>query len=898
MDAVSFAATKIQPPRPRAARIARPRLEAAIEAALGTMRVVLLMAPAGFGKTSLLAQCAHVPEGGALGWVSLDEDDDTRRLFACLAASLEPYDLPWRSAPEALGAQVGDEGAGAQRAVAELVNALAAAEVTRGVIVLDDLHRVQSPAFHRLLDALIERLPPRWTLVLATRVEPPLSLARWRAAGELMDIGQEQLRFDADEAAALVRAEAGHALDARADELLARTQGWPAGLRLCLAALRNRPGAGLPARGHAAADRALFDYLASEVLDDMPPALHDFLVRASVLPVLTADRAAAVTGDPAAAERLDEIERRGLFATPLDADERTLVLHDLFRDALDDRLRKRFPGELPTLLLRAAAVEDDPVRRIGFELRAGDWAAAERTLSAHAEDLMLEGGANDVLRLATQFPPAWRGKAPRLLMLKGLAHCLRWQWGEMASEMQAAVEAARAAGDRGALQLAMAYLVAARYATGQGDAAQRLIEELQALEPLEPRAAALLLHGRCIQLFHRNELEAMPAQYALLLDRLEQLQSLFAWWECAAAASWSTLPGIHPLLDRYAANALRLCGERQLPMIANLHSLQAYLHLWAGRIDEAAASMDEARADARWLAGAKEIEVNIAVLELIFTALRGQAEEAMRRLDELYHREDDTSGPVRLRHWHHLVAVFAIRVVDVLGPDAAALRRWGERLEPRPQAPASALSARIAAAEGRWADAAQAFAAVLPHAGRLDQMGQAVELHLRAAHAQLRCGRPEAAAQAMRPALRRMREEQVPGHALMAGAAVLETLAEADFGAALDPVERDQLRSLALLSRRMRGTTGAGRPDTVAAPQASTAAPAVGTAPAAGPRPLLSTREREVLEQLAAGASNKVIARVLDISPHTVKRHVANILDKLALNSRGQAAAWLRANGG
>src|SRR5512143_3172767 len=98
-------------------------------------------------------------------------------------------------------------------------------------------------------------------------------------------------------------------------------------------------------------------------MDDMPAELHDFLVRSSVLPVLPAAAAAAVTGDPHAAQRLDEIERRGLFVTALDTQERTLVLHDLFRDALEDRLRRRFPTELATLLKRAAAVESDPVRR-------------------------------------------------------------------------------------------------------------------------------------------------------------------------------------------------------------------------------------------------------------------------------------------------------------------------------------------------------------------------------------------------------------------------------------------------------------------------------------------------------------------------------------------------------
>ena len=406
MDAFRFPTTKIQPPRLRAMRVDRPALDASVTEALLDCRVVLLQAPAGFGKTSALAaQLSRLPAGTALAWVSMDEDDDAQRLFACLAAALEPHDLPWRTAPEALVSQLVDDGATMRRAVAELVNALAGADAARGVIVLDDLHRVQLPQAHVMLDALIERLPPKWTVVLSTRVTPPLALARVRVAGELAEFTLDDLRFSAGEAAALVRAEDSDAARERIDELFERTQGWPAGLQLCLAALRTRSGDPRGLVGSAVRmDRHLFEYLASEVLDDMPPALHSFLLRCSVLPELTVARAAAVSGDARAAERLDEIERRGLFVTALESSERTLVLHDLFREALHEQLRRRFPDELPQLLQRAAASEPDPLRRVGYLLRAGDWAAAERALTTSAPELFVNGGGGEVQRLVGQFP--------------------------------------------------------------------------------------------------------------------------------------------------------------------------------------------------------------------------------------------------------------------------------------------------------------------------------------------------------------------------------------------------------------------------------------------------------------------------------------------------------------
>ena len=177
MEALRFAATKIQPPRLRAARVARSTLDDALAQAIAQQRVVLLQAPAGFGKTTALAaQVARLPAGWGAAWVSLDSDDDAERLFACLIAALEPFDLPWRSAPEALVGLAGGERADRQRAAAELLNALAEAGVAHGLVIVDDLHRLADDNAFALLAQLVERLPAQWTLVLAGRTAPPLPL--------------------------------------------------------------------------------------------------------------------------------------------------------------------------------------------------------------------------------------------------------------------------------------------------------------------------------------------------------------------------------------------------------------------------------------------------------------------------------------------------------------------------------------------------------------------------------------------------------------------------------------------------------------------------------------------------------------------------------------------------
>lgn len=889
-----FAATKIQPAQPRGVRIERPALIAALRDAALSKRVVLLHAPAGFGKTSALAaMSAALPASTARAWVSLDAEDNAGQLFACLAAALEPYDLPWRTLPEALVPQMAAGGAPARRALAELINALAHADVAHGVIVLEDLHRVASPELLALGDELIERLPPAWTLVLSSREMPPLSLARWRAADEVAEFGHEALRFTAEESAALLEVEGLQPGDAAT--LHQNTAGWPAGLRLSLVAMKSRPGG---KRG-TLTDRYLFDYLASEVLDSLPLPLHDFLMRTSVLPELSAARAAAVSGDGRAAERLLEIERRGLFATVLDTDEHTLVLHDLFRDALVARLQRLAPTEWVPLLERAAATEPDPQRRIGHLLRARLWAPAEAALAAAAPELFVAGGVMEVQRLVQQFDPAWRERSPRLARLEGLVALLRWEWQRMAQVLSTAVVLAQAPGtrDEAERQQAQALLSVALYALDRNGEAEALIANLRQ-ERLAPQTRRQLLISDATQHFRRGQLERLPAIYGEVLDSLFAGASLFEWWECVPAPNWSTLPGMRPLFERYIAGALAHLAQRPLPMRAEVLVQRAFTHLWAGRIEQARADAAQADDDRRWLACSGELEVSLDLFYEIEGAIAGRADEVRQRLERKMAREAHAE-PERRRLWQHQMAVYGVRLNDLLDGPPELLRHWAALLKEDPlnseqfQNPrAIDVRARYAAACGRWDDAARLFEQLLPKLAEMDVMARHVELRLRCAHAWLRLGQHEKAAAAMRPALERVVRDGDHGHPLMAGPRVLRPLADHPWGALLAPPLHEALRAAATLAEQLRGVAPA-----VAAAQATeraAGAPAssVATVTLDGPAGGLSAREAEVLELMAAGQSNKLIARALDISAHTVKRHVANILDKLALQSRGQAAAW------
>ncbi|HSI58543.1 MAG TPA: LuxR C-terminal-related transcriptional regulator, partial [Ideonella sp.] len=250
-----------------------------------------------------------------------------------------------------------------------LQNALAAAPVPRGVIVIDDAHRIADPAAFAFLDALLERLPSHWSLLLASRQAPPLALARLRALGELAELQPAELQFSPAETQALARIRAPGWPDAAVQHLHERTQGWPAGISLALAqapsARAHEPAGPLPVPGRIpecgarsyTSDRAVFDYLYSEVLAGLPAALRDFLLRCAALSEWSTDACADVSGRHDAAEWLDDIERRGLFVTAAGPDASgapVLRPHAVFLDGLRAAAQRECAADWPALQQRAS----------------------------------------------------------------------------------------------------------------------------------------------------------------------------------------------------------------------------------------------------------------------------------------------------------------------------------------------------------------------------------------------------------------------------------------------------------------------------------------------------------------------------------------------------------------
>ena len=343
--------TKLHVPHVRRSFVARDAL--VVQLAAGRdCRLSLVCAPAGWGKSVLLAQW-HASEARSFAWVSLDPaDDEPVRFWSYVVGALRTV-VPGFGG--AVLAALPNAGPGLVEVVLpRLINELA--ELPEPVVlVLDDYHVLTDELLHASVAYLLRHLPRTVQLVVASRADPPLPLARLRAAGELAEVRADQLRFDDRAATALLNDTLALDLDAGDVELLQeRTEGWPAGLQLAALSLRGRADRPEFIRSLAGDDRQIGDYL-HEVIEDASPPVREFLVRTSILERMCAPLCDAVTGGENGATLLVEAYRSNLFLVSLDDQGHWYRYHHLFRDLLLRELARRGPGLAQKLHAGAAA---------------------------------------------------------------------------------------------------------------------------------------------------------------------------------------------------------------------------------------------------------------------------------------------------------------------------------------------------------------------------------------------------------------------------------------------------------------------------------------------------------------------------------------------------------------
>lgn len=450
-------ATKLFLPIRRPQLVARSRLVDQLDGTLdASNRLTLLSAPPGFGKTTLLSEWLGHLEARSLdvriGWVSLDdEDNDPLRLLAHVTAALRGVGMEIDSA--VWESQSGDSLSASLIAIVNgVARAVEDATARRWVLILDDLHVISSPKVHEALSFLLDHLPQRLHLLMATRADPPLPLPLFRGRGELTEVRAADLRFTPPEALEFLNRVMG--LDLTPEEVAAleeRTEGWIAGLQLAALSLRDIRESEAVAgfiEAFTGSNRFVIDYLADEVLARQSEEVHDFLLRTSILDQLSGSLCDAVTAGGGGRRMLEKLERSNLFLLALDDQRSWYRYHHLFADVLGARLLAEHPGEVPDLHRRASAwyaVHDLPIRAVRHAMAAQDFGVAAHLMEEALPDLRRARQDGLLLTWMQSLPEPVVRRSPVLCIWSAWSHLMSGDLDAMEQWLDAA-EAVLAAG--------------------------------------------------------------------------------------------------------------------------------------------------------------------------------------------------------------------------------------------------------------------------------------------------------------------------------------------------------------------------------------------------------------------------------------------------------------------
>jgi LuxR family maltose regulon positive regulatory protein len=410
----TFLTTKFHIPRLPVHHITRSRLLTELDQGTQT-RLTLVSAPAGSGKTTLLstwARSTNLP----VTWLSLEAaDDDPQRFLSAFITALKHLDT-----------QIGEQDVALHRIIQEhswqevlthFVNNLGALLTRDTVVILDDYHLISNEAIHTALRFFIEHAPPQLHLLIGTRNDPPLPLARLRAQGQLCELHTEALCFISDEVEAFVRA-MGLTLSGEATSLLEqRTEGWIAGIQLLTLALRGRPDATAFLHASGGTHHFLLDYVSEEILAQQTPEMQHFLLRTCILERFTGSLCDAVTGECGGQAKLSALLRANLFVSALDDTQTWYRYHPLFAETLHAHLQKLEPDLIPELYRLAShwyEQHQGGEEACDYALLAGDFPRAAHLVAELLPQMVEQGHFEQLGRWLGQLPPALIAASPQL----------------------------------------------------------------------------------------------------------------------------------------------------------------------------------------------------------------------------------------------------------------------------------------------------------------------------------------------------------------------------------------------------------------------------------------------------------------------------------------------------
>jgi LuxR family maltose regulon positive regulatory protein len=445
-------ATKFNFPPPRPNLVPRPRLLERLDAGLYqangfTRKLTLVSAPAGYGKTTLIAEWLNQWNKGLrikeevqpststqgrpssltfhtsrVAWLSLDEsDNDLARFLAYFIAALKGVDE--RLGETALSTFQSPQPPPSEIVLTNLINDIASVS-TPFILALDDYHVINSPPIHRQLTFLLDHLPPQIHLVILTREDPLIPITRLRARGQVLEIRQDDLRFTVGETAEFLERVMGLSLSSDEIAKLERcTEGWIAGLQLAALSMQGRQDLSGFVQAFTGSSRFILDYLVDEVFERQSPDVKDFLLQTSILERLSGPLCDAVTGKTASQELLQVLEQSNLFIVPLDQSRLWYRYHHLFTELLRHRLRISHPAFEIELHQRASCwfeAEGLTGEAIQHALAAQDWRRAGALIQSISAYHLKRG---EVLTII-----GWFQSLPEELLLSDPRLCFEYCW--------------------------------------------------------------------------------------------------------------------------------------------------------------------------------------------------------------------------------------------------------------------------------------------------------------------------------------------------------------------------------------------------------------------------------------------------------------------------------------